>query len=118
MLPAIFNPKFYQGDSWDFTASFTQYISGSASAYDLTGYTARSQLRKSAALPAVVAEFQCFIDTPPSGLIRLYMHPSATANIPAGVYAWDLEISGSGVNSGTVKTLLYGQAAVINEVTR
>lgn len=119
MNPTIYNPTFYQGDTWGLQISVTQLVSGSYTNYDLTGYTAKSQLRKRADAELPAFEFTCNIPSPSGCLINLSGAPSATALVPAGSYAWDVEISGSsGTNSGAVYTITKGYAAVAAEVTR
>lgn len=120
-IPAIYNPVLQQGDKWDWAVSLTTYLTptSSATTFDLTGYTAKSQLRKKPEATKLMLEFTCDIPTPSLGQINLTAYPSATAFVPAGTYAWDLQISGtSGTVSGNVYTILSGYAAVSPDVTR
>ena len=119
MSPYNYSPVFYQGDSWVLDIGVTQLVSGSAAAFDLTGYTAKSQMRKSMASSATMLDFTCTIAAPSGGNINLSASPSLTALVPAGTYVWDVQISGtSGTASGTVQTIARGYALVEAEVTK
>lgn len=121
MYPGIYNPVAYQGDSWSMAISVTRYEppSGSVTAFDLTGYDIKSQLRRRADASGTVLEFVCYSSAPESGIVYLEAAPSLTHLVPAGSYSWDLQISGtSGTTSGTVTTLVRGQYTVVGETTR
>ena len=119
MIPSVYNPTLYQGDTWNLVASVTQYIAGSYTDYDLTGYTAKSQLRRRPDASASMFDFSCTIPVSSGCLISMTGAPSATALVPAGSYVWDVQISGtSGTNSGCVYTVARGMAAVVAEVTK
>lgn len=86
---------------------------------DLTGYTARMQLRSSIEDPNVELELttengRIIIDGP-HGKITLYVTDDITSSLTIGSYYYDLEIiSGSGEVSCPIK----GKAKVTAEVTR
>ena len=116
MVPLTYNPVLYQGDTWNVQVSLSQLVSGSYTSYSLTNFSAKSQLRKRPESDYVAFEFTCAIS---GANIYLSAAPSATATIPAGAYAWDLQIScTSGTDSGSLYTVAAGRAAVIAEVTR
>lgn len=116
MYPATYNPQFIQGDTWSLQVSLSSYVSdpASAAAYDLTGHTAKSQLRRKPEASATVFEFDCDIPTPSAGVINLTGAASATELIPAGSFYWDLQIE----SSSTRYTVLRGAATVTAGVTR
>jgi hypothetical protein len=83
---------------------------------DLTGYSARAQIRKSKEAATPAASFNCTIPAPTEGKIKLDMSNSVSVNIPAGIYYYDLEIyTGSDY---FVLRLLQGQVTVTREITR
>lgn len=83
---------------------------------DLTGYSARSQLRKTKDASTAAASFDCTIPSPESGKIRMQMSNAVSKDIAAGVYYYDLEIYTSG--DALVLRLLQGQVTVTREITR
>jgi hypothetical protein len=116
MNSVIYNPSFYQGDTWNLELSLTQTISGSSTAFDLTNFTAKSQMRQSAASSGTILEFNCATS---GSTLTLSAPASATAQVAAGSYAWDVEVSGtSGTASGTVYTVARGYVVVTQGVTR
>lgn len=83
---------------------------------DLTGYSARSQLRKTKDATDPTASFSCDIPNPTDGTIKMEMSNSTTGAIPAGAYFYDLEIYTSG--DAFVLRLIQGQVTVTREITR
>ena len=83
---------------------------------DLTGYSARSQLRKTKDASTPTASFVCTIPSPETGKIRMQMSNAVSKDITAGVYYYDLEIYTSG--DALVLRLLQGQVTVTREITR
>lgn len=80
---------------------------------DLTGYTARAQMRKSySSLRAY--DFTTLVDTD-EGYVVLSMPASLTDSIPAGRYLYDCELT----SSSNVRTrLVQGIATITPQVTR
>ena len=70
--------------------AWRQYKDGPA--YDLTGYTVRSQIRTRPGAPgAPVATFSTpFLGAPVDGKFYLYLSPSQTLAIPPGAYWFDV----------------------------
>ena len=74
----------------DFAIEFTVNESGSAK--NLSGYSARAQLRPSKNSSTLSATFTCGIATPTNGKISMSL-PNATSKLlTAGRYHYDLEI--------------------------
>jgi hypothetical protein len=81
-------------------------------ALDLTGYTGSAQIRKHYTSSNSVS-FSVSV-TPASGEVTLSLTANATANITAGRYVYDCELT----NSGTVSRILEGIVTVTPQVTR
>jgi hypothetical protein len=60
--------------------------------FNLTGYTASSQMRKSYYSNSVAGEFVATTGDPTQGIIYLDMAANTTANIAAGRYVYDVYI--------------------------
>ena len=82
--------------------------------YDLTGVTAKSQIRKSYYSANATATFSTSINTG-SGTITLNLSSHVTANISPGRYVYDLLIT----SPVSVKTrVVEGIATILPSVTR
>ena len=88
-------------------------------ARDLTGYSARAQLRKTKKDVATAADFVCTLPTPAQGTVKMALDFATSEALDAGIYYYDLEIylSDSGGDTA-VSRLLQGTATVTQEVTR
>ena len=90
----------------------------SGAAYNMSGYTARMQIRRNINSPDYQIELTTengriqFINAA-AGTFKLFISASDTAGLQNGVY--DLEVEDS---SGVVTRLLEGQVNVSKEVTR
>ena len=83
--------------------------------YDLTGFIAKSQIRKSYYSTSPTAEFSVTINQPPtSGIIVLNLTAAQTANVAPGRYVYDVLIRD---NPGTVTRVLEGIVNVSPRVT-
>lgn len=86
---------------------------------NLTGYTARMQLRASYTSPQVIVELTTengrLVITPLTGLVTLLLSAATTAALVAKTYVYDLEIVSA---SGFVTRMLQGEAVISPEVTR
>lgn len=121
--PANLDLTMYQGASWDYTLTWTTTSGTVTSPVNLTGYTARMQVRETQASTATIMSL-----TSGSGITlggtagTIYLEASAatTAGIateatPQTQYVYDLElISGAGY----VTRLVEGNFIVDPEVTR
>jgi len=80
---------------------------------DLTGWSARSQLRKSY-YSSTATTITANISDASNGEITLSLTANATANIKAGRYVYDLEVA----NAGSVLRVIEGIITVMPEVTK
>lgn len=112
--PATLNLVCYQGASFDY--SLTWRTNGTA--VNLTGYSARMQVRESydsgTAVVSITAGTGITLGGT-AGSIILELGPTTTAGVPSGQYVYDLELITSG---GYVTRLLEGNFTVDPEVTR
>lgn len=103
-----------QGQTWD-----TEFLwEADGAAVDLTGWSARMQIRASAeaASPTVsLSTATNTLTTVSSGVIGMSYSAISSAAITAGAYLYDLEV----VNpSGAVRRLLEGRVLISREMTR
>ena len=81
---------------------------------DLTGYTARSQIRKSYT-SSIAYNFTASIPNPQLGEISLSLTAAASEAIPAGRYLYDVEIT----SDQNVKTrVVEGIATITPQITQ
>lgn len=112
--PGTHNVVCYQGATFDL--NFTVKLAGTA--IDLTGYTARMQVRETADASTVLLS----LATGGSGItlggtagsIATTAAASVTAGIEAGAYVYDMEL----VSGSVVTRILQGGFKVLAEVTR
>ena len=99
----------------DFSKEFTVTTDGST-AYDISGLTLQSQMRKSYDSSSATATFTASVVTGSSGIYKLVLSNSTSASITAGRYVYDVEITGT----SPVETLrvLEGLVTVTPEVTK
>jgi len=84
-------------------------------AMDLSGYSARSQMRSTHDSGTIALSFTASITNDSAGQITLSASATTTASIEEGIYVYDLEIESAG---GVVTRLMQGQITVTPEVTR
>lgn len=82
--------------------------------FNLTGYTANSQIRKNYATNTVAATFTANVLSPSNGTISLALTASQTANLKYGRYVYDVEI----YKDDTVLRPIEGIVVVYPQVTR
>jgi len=86
---------------------------------NITGYSARLQVRKDASSPTTVLEMTTtngrISITGPSGILNLTVAASDTEDLPPGSYLYDLELESPG---GVVTRLLEGSLSISPEVSR
>lgn len=82
---------------------------------NVSGYTVRSQMRRSYYSVNATANLVCTITDSANGEITLSLPANTTANIKAGRYLFDLETVDT---TGTVTRPLEGIITVTPEVTR
>lgn len=114
MAAGTYNLVIDQGSDFNILLNVTQ----SGAAVDLTGYSARAQLRTARiATGAADASFTCTVVSPATaGQIEMSLSNSVSSALAHGKYFYDLEIYTSG--DGQVTRLLQGEAIVTPEVTR
>lgn len=84
---------------------------------DLTGYSARAQLRPKKDSTVLTASFVCAVSSPATdGAITMSLSNAVTAGITAGTYYYDLEVHTS--NDSYVRRIIEGKAKIRQEVTR
>ena len=83
---------------------------------NLTGYSARAQMRSTKTTSSVAGSFTCSIPTPSNGVVKMELTPSTSSAMAAGSYFYDLEIHTSG--DAIVKRIIEGKATLTQEVTR
>lgn len=113
-MSGTYNISFTAGDTLEFDVLLKNADNSSK---DLTGYTAKAQVRVAADSPDVLADFNVVGVLGPSGAIRLRMESTETAifrTTPSGV--WDLEITKTADN--TKLTVLGGSIKGKLDVTR
>ena len=97
----------------DFTVTIN-YNDQDGTAKNLTGYTARSQMRKSYYSTSAIS-FTANISNPSYGEITMSLNSNTTANVKAGRYVYDLEVVS---NTNVVTRVIEGIVTVMPEVTR
>lgn len=96
---------------------FDLVVSESGVIKDLTGYSARSQIRPKRASSTLTASFTCEVLTPPvNGVVKMTLPNATSSAMEAGLYYYDLEIYTSG--DAIVKRILQGEITLTQEVTR
>lgn len=98
----------------DFSATIDVVDSG-GNAFDLTNYSAASQMRKNYASASPAATFTC-TDSAIAGSITISLSNSVTNSIEPGRYLYDVEITSS--VDGEVIRVVEGIATVTPGITR
>ncbi len=84
---------------------------------DLSGYSARAQMRPTRTSDTVAGTFTCTVLTPATdGKVQMQLSNVASSAMSAGRYYYDLEIYTSG--DSVVKRLIQGEVTLNPEVTR
>lgn len=102
----------FQGDDYAAMVTVSNFDRTPA---DLTGYTAKAQMREGIADQSwwVSAEFLCAVVLP--NLVSISLTSDQTTLLRQPAYLWDLQLISP---DGIVTTLLGGSVAIIFEVTR
>ena len=91
-------------------------INESGSVKDLTGYSARAQMRSTKTASSIAASFTCSIPVPSNGVVKMELPAATSSAMTAGLFFYDLEIhTGS---DAIVKRLIEGKVTLNQEVTR
>lgn len=112
MSAARYNLVIDQGS--DFAVDFTVNEDGSVK--NLTGFSARAQMRATKASSTIAATFTCTIPTPTDGTIRMSLPHATSSGMSAGRYFYDLEIFTAG--DAAVTRIMQGEVDLTQEVTR
>lgn len=83
--------------------------------FDLTGYSARGQIRRSYASQTAYP-FTVLINSPADGEIEISLGKTATTQMKAGRYVYDIEITDS--STGDRTRVVEGQVEVTPGVSR
>jgi hypothetical protein len=113
-IAGIYNITMDQGAQWTLTV---QYDNNNGTPFDLTGYTARMQVRpkfgSDNAVLTISSPSSGIVITPLTGTLNLTATTAQTGDIPGGFYVYDLEITSGGV----VTRLMQGSVTVRDQVT-
>ena len=110
MSAGKFNITIDQGS--DFSLKLTVKEAGVVK--NLTGYSARAQLRTTPTAASVSATFTCTVTNATGGVLTMAMAYGTTAGVSPGKYSYDLEV----YTGSVVQRLIQGNATVRAEVTR
>ena len=111
-MASISNLTIDQGTTYSVTITVND---DTGSARNLTGYTGRSQMRRSYYTSANTA-FTVSVTNPANGEISITLTAAQTANVKAGRYVYDLELVNA--KSTTVERVVEGIVTIYPEVTR
>jgi hypothetical protein len=104
-----------QGSNFSTTIEVTDT---NQSATDLTGYSARGEIRKSYT-SSLAATFTADIDSDPTtGIVTISLTPTQTASLKAGRYVYDVEVYIDNSPEETVLRISEGQIHVTARVTQ
>ena len=110
MSAGKFNVTIDQGS--DFSLKLTVKEAGVVK--NLTGYSARAQLRPTITSSTLTATFTCSITSASAGTLKMELGNTATPALQPGQYYYDLEI----YTGSLVQRLVQGGATIRAEVTR
>lgn len=83
---------------------------------DLTGYSARAQMRAKKSDASAAATFTCTVTNAAGGVIKMSLPNATSSSLTAGRYYYDLEIYTA--SDAIVKRLLEGEVTIDREITR
>ena len=113
MTAAVYNLVIDQGS--DFAIDLT--IKELGSAKDLTGYSARAQMRSTRTSSTVAATFTCNVLSPAAnGVVKMALTNGQSSALTAGRFFYDLEIHTNA--DAVVRRLIQGEVTLNPEVTR
>ena len=111
-MASIYNLAIDQGTTFSATI---QVNDDTGSDRNLTGFTGRSQLRRSYS-PTSNVQFAVTIDNPSNGEVVISLTSAKTANLKYGRYVYDIELVET--STGNVERILEGIVTVYPEVTK
>jgi hypothetical protein len=83
---------------------------------NLTGYSARAQMRSTKSATAISATFTCTITNATGGVVKIELPNATSSAISPGKYYYDLELYTN--NNVIVARLMQGTVILTPEVTR
>lgn len=109
--PARYDLAIYRGDSEAWT--FSLWTDADATVpMDLTGITARAEIRAKPGAPDVLALLTCTVELP--NIVRVDLAADVSATLPTCSGSWDLELATA--ERATVRTVVAGRAVVTADV--
>jgi hypothetical protein len=113
IVSGVLNINASQGKTWTVTINVTN---SAGSAVNLTGYSAKWQIRETPASSAVLSLANgSGITLTSGGVITMTASSTATAAIPAGSYAHEIELIEP---SGAIPPFLAGNVIVLPEIVQ
>jgi hypothetical protein len=91
-------------------------ISEDGTAKNLTGYSARSQIRTTKTSETIAASFTCTVYNAAEGRVRMSLPAAESSVMDAEAYVYDLELFTAG--DASVTRELQGSVTVTQSVTR
>ena len=83
---------------------------------NLTGYSARAQMRTTKSASAIAATFTCTVTDASAGTVKVELPNATTSAISPGKYYYDLELYTA--SDAVVARLMQGTVILTPEVTR
>ena len=110
-MAVVANITIDQGSAFDSTIDVEDAGGNPA---DLTGYSARGEIRKTYASSNAVT-FSASVSDPSNGKINISLSGDQTGAMKAGRYVYDVEVVSSG---GVITRVVEGQVEITPRVTR
>lgn len=111
MAAAKYNIVIDQGSDW----ALELVIKDDGVVRDITGYSARAQMRPTKTSDTLTATFVCVV-TPAAGKVNMSMSATVSAALSPGLFYYDLEIYTAA--DAAVSRLIKGTVTLDAEVTR
>lgn len=110
-MAVVANITIDQGSVFDSTID-VEDVNGNPA--DITGYSARGQIRKTYASSTAV-DFSASVTNPSEGKLKISLTGTQTGAMKPGRYVYDVEVLSS---SGAITRVVEGQVEVMPRVTR
>jgi hypothetical protein len=91
-------------------------VSDGGTTKNLTGYSARAQMRNTKSATAVSATFSCTVTDATGGTVKMELSNATSSALSPGKYYYDLELYTA--NNVIVSRLIQGTVILTPEVTR
>jgi hypothetical protein len=112
MTAATYNLTIDQGSDY----ALDLVVNEDSTAKDLTGYSARAQIRNTKGSSTLSGSFTCTIPSATDGEVKMELPNATSSGMSAGKYYYDLELYTS--NNALVQRLMQGTIILTPEVTR